>query len=94
MEVINKNYSEFGFSVRYTILEDKKIDWEVTNEDGDLLMTGKFDSKDFFKSKFTIVPSNIEENTYESLFYLYFENIKLACIDIVEDEGVEEIDEE
>jgi len=92
MEVINTNYPEFGYAVRYT-LNEGIIDWEVTNEDGDVLMTGKFSSKDSYQSKFTIIPSNIEENVYESLFYLYFENIKLACIELVEDKNVEDIEE-
>lgn len=92
MEIINKEYPEFGYNVRYA-LEDGVIDWEVSSADGELLMTGKFTAKDFFQSKFTLVPSNIDENTYESLFYLYFENIKLACIDLVEDEQVEDIEE-
>jgi hypothetical protein len=79
---------EFGYTIRYTPSEGF-IDWEVSNEDGDVLMIGKFDSKDYYKSVFTLVPSNVEENIYENLFYLYFENIKLKCIDMVEgDESI------
>lgn len=95
-EVI-KMYPEFGLSVKYTPDEDMVyIDWVVLDADGDILMTGRFDSKDYYKSTFTVVPSNIEENIYENLFYLYFENIKLTCIDFVEfkEESSEELVEE
>lgn len=94
MEVINKQYPEFGYNVRYNLNStDKIIDWEVATEDGDILMTGRFTAKDFFMSKFTLVPSNVEENVYENLFYLYFENIKLECIELVEDKDVEDIED-
>jgi hypothetical protein len=84
---------EFGYTVRYALSEDS-IDWEVSNEDGDVLMIGKFDSKDFYRSTFTLVPSNVEENVYENLFYLYFENVKLKCIEMIEDKNIEDIEEE
>lgn len=84
---------EYGYTIRYD-QEEGNINWEVSNPDGDLLMVGKFSSKDFYQSKFTLVPSNVEENVYENLFYLYFENIKLACIEMVEDKNIEDIEEE
>ena len=82
---IIKMYPEFGLTVKY-IPDDEviSIDWVVSDADGELLMSGRFDSTDFYKSTFTIYPSNLEENIYENLFYLYFENIKLACIEMVE----------
>jgi len=91
---IVKQYPEFlnGCSVRY-LIADKIVDWEVLTSDEEVIMIGKFSSKDFFSSKFTLIPSNIDENTYESLFYLYFEVIKLTCIDLVEDADVEDIEE-
>lgn len=94
MEIINKEYPEFGFNVRYEILPDGKIDWEITNEGDEVVMMGKFSSKDFFQSTFTLLHNNVEENMYESLFYLYFENIKLECISLVEDKDVEDIEGE
>ena len=93
MSDIIKAYSEFGYTVRYTPDEDTvTIDWEVSNADGDVLMTGSFDSNEYYKSTFTIIPSNVDENTYETLFYLYFENIKLECIAMVEHHIEEEKD--
>lgn len=95
MENIKKYYPEFDFTVTYNVNnEDKEISWEVIqSHEGDLLMTGKFISKDFYRSKFNLIPSNIEENMYESLFYLYFENIKVECIELIEDKNIEDIEE-
>lgn len=83
-------YPEFNFKVWYFSEDSIDVEWRVWDMDENLLMTGNFYSKDFYRSRFTIVPSNIEENVYENLFYLYFENIKLKCIDIVEYREVEE----
>lgn len=103
MEVISKKYPEFGYSVEYRITEDllrsekgqpgKDIDWLAVDEDGNYLMSGKFKSNDYYRSTFNLPISNMEENTYENLFYLYFENIKLECIRLVEDENVEDIED-
>jgi len=89
MSNINKidttiDYPEFGYKVKYYSEDSLVVDWTVMDENDDLLMTGVFDSKDYYKSVFNIVVSKLEENVYENLFYLYFENIKLKCIDIVE----------
>lgn len=104
MEIINKKYPEFGYSVEYRLIKDLMrsennkpgvdIEWTVRNEDGDYLMNGLFKSNDYYRSTFNLPVSNMEENVYESLFYLYFENIKLECISLVEDKDVEDIEEE
>lgn len=91
---ITKEYPEFGFKVWYNGINDTDIEWEVHDMDDNMLMTGVFYSKDFFQSTFNIIPARLKENIYESLFYLYFENIKLECITLVEDEDVEVEDEE
>lgn len=99
MELINKDYPEFGYTVRYQVDGDK-VTWSVFPQGTETsLMMGEFDSKDFYRSTFSMYNSNMEENTYESLFYLYFENIKLECIKLVEgvdfnETEVEEIQEE
>jgi hypothetical protein len=95
MAKIIKVYPEFNnYSVEYSV-EDDQIDWVVTSADGDYLMHGVFKSKDFYKSVFDLPISGMAENMYEELFYLYFENIKLACINIVEDKDADELlDEE
>jgi hypothetical protein len=86
MENVVKQYPEFGFTVTYMPSSDFKIiDWEIRDESDELLMTGKFHSDNFYRSTFTLIPSNIEENVYENLFYTYFENIKLECIEFVEE---------
>jgi len=95
MEKISKKYPEFGYTVEYGILSDfskskknipgKIIEWTVLDDNGEYIMKGVFTAEDFFQSKFTLVPSNVEENVYENLFYLYFENIKLECIALVEE---------
>lgn len=77
-------YPEFSYKVWYRSKDSEIIEWSVSDESDDLLMEGVFKSNDYYRSTFNIIPSKLEENTYESLFYLYFENIKLKCIDIVE----------
>lgn len=96
MEIINKSYPEYGYNVEYRLIKDLlrseknkpglDIEWTVRNEDGDYLMNGLFKSNDYYRSTFNLPVSNMEENIYEILFYLYFENIKLECIALVEDE--------
>jgi hypothetical protein len=102
MEKIVKTYPEFNnHTVLYqlkdemSVAEDgkpgKEIDWVVTNEDGDYLMHGVFKSADFFRSVFDLPISGMQENMYEELFYLYFEVIKLECINIVEEKDAEDL---
>lgn len=88
---ITLQYPEFGYKVHYTAEDLSKIDWVVYDEDDNIAITGSFYSADFYKSTFNVVQSNIPENKYENLFYLYFENIKLKCIDFVEYEDAEVI---
>lgn len=103
MARVIKEYPEFGYSVEYKMSDDlsgskngsplKEIDWIVRSSDGEYLMSGKFKSDNYYRSTFDLPISNMEENMYENLFYLYFENIKLDCISMVE-EGDEDIVEE
>jgi hypothetical protein len=74
---------EFGYHVHYFTEDSKTIDWEVLEGD-EVLMKGVFKSDDFYRSEFNIIPNKLEENVFETLFYVYFEYIKLKCIDIVE----------
>lgn len=95
METIKKHYPEFGYSVEYKFKEDfsraekgkpgMDIDWLVLDDDGNYIMSGVFKSHDYYRSNFNLPIANMEENVYESLFYLYFEEIKLECIRLVED---------
>lgn len=104
METISKKYPEFGYLVEYRITEDLlrsennkpgiDIEWVVRNDEGDYLMSGVFKSNNFYKSSFNLPISNMDENIYESLFYLYFEEIKLECIRLVEDVDVNETEVE
>jgi hypothetical protein len=84
---------EYGYTIKYNQGEEN-IDWEVSNPDGDLLMVGKCSKEEYHQSKFTLIPSNVEENVLENLFYLYFENIKLTCIEMFDDKNIEDIEEE
>ena len=94
MDKFTKEYPEFGYKVEYEIRREAgMISWSVEDPNGDKLMDGMFKSENHYQSNFTIFPSYIEENIYENLFYLYFENIKLTCIELMEDENVEDIEE-
>jgi hypothetical protein len=95
MGVITKVYPESGYTVKYELdSSTQAIGWVVSNDDGDVLMIGNFNGKDFYQSKFTLVPSNVDENVYETLFYLYFENIKVECIEMIEGEDVDKLIDE
>lgn len=95
VDKFEKAYEEFGYKVEYTISEDTtEVGWVIRDTNDDLLMHGLFKSKDYYRSSFNVIPADLAENVYESLFYLYFENIKLECIALVEDEDVEESEEE
>jgi hypothetical protein len=85
MENVVKQYPEFGYTVEYQI-DGKTINWTVKDEGDETIMVGVFKSDEFYRSTFTIPSSNITENMYENLFYLYFENIKLVCIEVVEED--------
>src|SRR4030042_4913463 len=87
-------YAEFGYKVKYYSEDSKTVDWQVTSTaDDELLLTGVFNSDNYYRSTFSLLPSKVSENTYETLFYLYFEYIKLYCIDIVEARVAESLEE-
>lgn len=77
-------YREFDLSVRYFEDDDNIINFEVENRDEEILMVGKFLTDNYYRAVFQVYVTNIEENLYENMFYLYFENIKVKCIEIVE----------
>lgn len=89
------DYPEFGYKVTYHTDDSETIEWEVRDTEDRGLMLGSFYSDNYYRSTFNMI-SDVTENTYESLFYLYFENIKPKCIDIVEFKDINntEIDEE
>jgi hypothetical protein len=75
---------EFDLWVRYFADESGSIDFEISDADENILMSGKFLTDNYYRSIFQVYASNIEENLYENLFYCYFEYVKLKCIEIYE----------